>query len=428
MPGTNLAALRPVLATGILLAGFLIASTASSQTKAKDELLDHQRRLQEVSAQKLEGEIGSLLREAQRLNVKNPSRAIEKLNLALGKLEDDDSVLDPKRRDALIRVVKDRIRVSQLPDPPVEKSSKPETRRQRDQEKRQSADQEEIKRSIDSIRDLRKEGKLDEANRRADELIRQYPDSPAALAAARTAAIASQLANARGLSNDGERRFASAYRDVDRSATPSNGDVEFPKDFKERTKGRSATTPLTAKEKSILRALNTPMTIKFKDSRFEDVIEYLKTVTNQPIMLDQSALDEAKLNYDTPVTLNIRDVSLRTVLRKILGDFGLTYIIKDETIQVTSMVKARETLVTRSYNIRDLVDPGNSVLWGPGINAVQTAQNVNAIMELIQTSVDPESWTKNGGKGTIVFHGPSMSLVIKNTAEVHGMIGGGLFP
>jgi hypothetical protein len=66
-------------------------------------------------------------------------------------------------------------------------------------------------------------------------------------------------------------------------------------------------------------------------------------------------------------------------------------------------------------------------MWGAGINAVQAAQNVNAIIDLIQTSVDPESWKKNGGQGTIVFHGPSMSLVIKNSAEVHSMIGGGLF-
>jgi hypothetical protein len=426
MPATNLAALRPILATGFLLASFLIPCAALGQTKSKDELLDRQRRLLEISGQKLEGEIRSLLREVQRLTVKNPSQAVEKLKVALAKLE-DDSALDPKRRETLVRVIKDRIRVTQIPDPPAENAAKSEIARQRDQKKRKAADQEEIKRSIDSIRDLRKEGNLDEANRRANELIRQHPDSPAAQAAARTAAVASQLANARSLSNDRERRLGAVSRDIDRSATPSEGDVEFPKDFKERTKGRSAATPLTAKEKSILRALNTPITIKFKDSRFEEVIEYLKTITNQPILLDQAALDEAKLNYDTPITVNVREVAMRTLLRKILGDFGLTYVIKGETIQVTSTVKARETMVTRTYNVRDLVDPGNTVMWGAGINAVQAAQNVNAIIDLIQTSVDPESWKKNGGQGTIVFHGPSMSLVIKNSAEVHSMIGGGLF-
>ncbi len=426
MSGTNLAGLRLILAAALLLGGFIPPCFAIGQTKEKDDALDKERRLLEVAAQKLEGEIRSILREAQRLTVKKPSQAIEKLKVALTKLE-DDSALDPKRRETLVRVIKDRIRVAQLPDPPAEKTGKPETTRHRDQEKRQAADQEEIKRSIDSIRDLRKEGKLDEANRRADDLLRQYPDSPAAQAAARTASIANQLANARGLNNDRERRLASVSRDINRSATPSDGDVEFPKDFKERTKGRSAAPPLTAKEKSILQALNTPITIKFKDSRFEEVIEYLKTVTNQPILLDQAALDEAKLTYDTPITVNVREVTMRTLLHKILGDFGLTYIIKGETIQVTSTVKARETMVTRSYNVRDLVDPGNTVIWGPGINAVQAAQNVNAIIDLIQTSVEPESWKKNGGNGTIVFHGPSMSLVIKNTAEVHSLIGGGLF-
>jgi hypothetical protein len=43
---------------------------------------------------------------------------------------------------------------------------------------------------------------------------------------------------------------------------------------------------------------------------------------------------------------------------------------------------------------------------------------------MIQTSVDPQSWQANGGNGSIVFNAPSMSLIIKQSAEVHALLGG----
>ncbi len=41
---------------------------------------------------------------------------------------------------------------------------------------------------------------------------------------------------------------------------------------------------------------------------------------------------------------------------------------------------------------------------------------------MIQTTIDPSSWQINNGPGAIYFHFPSMSLVVKQSAEVHGMI------
>ncbi len=104
-------------------------------------------------------------------------------------------------------------------------------------------------------------------------------------------------------------------------------------------------------------------------------------------------------------------------------------MIKDETIHVTSALKARETMITRTYNIGDLVDTGglDAIRFGnPGISTVQIVQNVNAVIDLIQTSVDPDSWKKNGGQGTIAFSPATMSLIVRNSAEVHSMLGSSL--
>ena len=69
-------------------------------------------------------------------------------------------------------------------------------------------------------RERDKDGKMEDANRSAKELLQKYPDSPAAQTAARTAAAAETLANLRGLRNDREQRLSSVSRDIDRSSTP----------------------------------------------------------------------------------------------------------------------------------------------------------------------------------------------------------------
>jgi len=427
MAWKDLSMMRCLLIGGvILIAGLTTASLALAQSEGKDDLLDRQRRLLEVQAQKVEADVRSALREATNLGPTDPALAVQKLRALQSKLE-DDTALTAKRKETLLRVIKDRIRVAESAERADEKTEKPEKRRPPENGK--AADKDEIQQSLETIKALRKDGKMEEANRSANELLRKYPDSPAAQMAARTAAAAETLTNVRGIRNDQNKRLSSLSRDIDRSATPTDGDVEFPKDFKERTKNRGRGNPLTSKEKAILKALDTPITVSFKDSRFQDIIDYLSTLINQPILLDNAALEEAKITYETPVTVKVKGVTVRTLLRKILGDFGLAYMIKEQTIQVTSALKARETMITRSYHIGDIVDTGglDSIRFGnPGIQAATIVQNVNAIIDLIQTSVDPDSWKKNGGQGTIVFHPGTMSLVIRNSAEVHSMLSGGL--
>jgi hypothetical protein len=412
---------------GILIAGLVLAAPVRGQSDNKDDLLDRQRRLLEIQSQKVEADTRAALTEAQRLTASDPALALEKLRGALSKLE-DDATLTEKRKNMLIRVLKDRIRVTELANRSEEKTTERPDLIQRRQQDLKETEKDEMQRSLDHIRALRKDGKMEEANQSAKELVKKYPNSPAAQAAARTAAAAEFLATSRSIRNDRGQRTTSVTRDVDRSATPPAGDVEFPKDFQERTKNRK-TVSMTAKEKAILKALNTPVTVAFKDSRFQDVIDYIQTLTNIPILLDQTALDEAKITSDTLITVKVKEVTVRTLLRKILGDFSLAYIIKEESIQVTSALKARETMITRTYNIGDLVDTGglDALRFGnPGISTVQIVQNVNAIIDLIQTSVDPDSWKKNGGQGTIAFHPSTMSLIVRNSAEVQSVLGGGL--
>jgi hypothetical protein len=130
------------------------------------------------------------------------------------------------------------------------------------------------------------------------------------------------------------------------------------------------------------------------------------------------------VTYETTVKFKARKVTLRTVLRRILADVGLAYYIKDESINVTSVDRAKEMVTTRVYYIGDLVSRLRLDL-GPFLNQQQVLDNAKQIIESIQTSIEPESWSINNGAGKIFFDPVRMALVVKATAEVHYMLGGG---
>ena len=46
------------------------------------------------------------------------------------------------------------------------------------------------------------------------------------------------------------------------------------------------------------------------------------------------------------------------------------------------------------------------------------------LVELIQTTIAPDTWDVKGGLGTIVYFAPGKSLVVRQTSEVHGNLGG----
>ena len=46
---------------------------------------------------------------------------------------------------------------------------------------------------------------------------------------------------------------------------------------------------------------------------------------------------------------------------------------------------------------------------------------------MVTNSLDPMSWQGKGGNGTIGFNIPTMSLIVRQSAEVHLMIRGGMY-
>ena len=79
-------------------------------------------------------------------------------------------------------------------------------------------------------------------------------------------------------------------------------------------------------EKKIEAALKSPTQLEFVDTPLTDVIDYLKDYHQIEIQLDKKAMEEAGTGSDTPVTKNLKGVSLKSALRLMLNDLSLTLL------------------------------------------------------------------------------------------------------
>jgi hypothetical protein len=355
---------------------------------------DRARGEQEVAAQKIFEEVKTTLTEARRLEPTKPAEAVRLLKKCLASIEEDAVLTDPQRT-ALTRQLRSAVRdmteaVRAQQDRDAQAGRLAAERRQRGTGQERSSDSNSTASTAKDLYDAAKSRVADTAKLKAAK----------------------------------EAGFSAAIRSNDEAAIPTDKAMVFASSYAYRAALRGK-QQLTTKEKSLLKALNSVMSVDYSKKAFRDAIDDLSERTGQAIILDQDSLKEAMVEYDDPVTFKAKKVTVRTILKKVLADRGLTYIIKDGTIQVITPQKARETLVARSYPVGDLAT-SLDMRFPPLVRRLQMLQNVAQLIDLIQNSVEPSSWQANGGTGTISFYEPTMSLVVRQTAEMHYQLGGAL--
>ena len=85
---------------------------------------------------------------------------------------------------------------------------------------------------------------------------------------------------------------------------------------------------------------------EFVDTPLKDVTDYLKNRHGIEIQLDNKALGEASIAADTPMTKSLKGISLRSALKLLLAEKGLTYVIDHEVLLITTEEVAKTLLST----------------------------------------------------------------------------------
>lgn len=218
-------------------------------------------------------------------------------------------------------------------------------------------------------------------------------------------------------------RLAAVNREVMRSAIPEGGDIRFSRDWPGLSRRRSVGQKMTAKEAAIMKVLDSTLDADYSKNTFEEVLEHLRKVTKVDIAVDKRALEEVGAGYESTVTVKMKS-SVRTILRRVLADMNLAYVVKDEAIQITSKERASKMTTARTYYLGDLAAVVDTSV-PPFLSRIAAQQNINNIVNLITSTVEPDSWKVNNpeASGVIAFDPITMSLVVKQTAEVHYKLG-----
>ncbi len=389
----------------------LLAAPALAQSRPAGDL-----------ARQAEFEAKVALREAVRLADQSPERSADKLRQLITRLE-TDTFLPADRRGALLRVAKDRLRV--VTAGPVATTEPPVAVRPvgADAEHR-AAEAGQVRAALSEVAALSKAGKPAEAGQKLAALLHDHPNELTLQAQVTARRVDEQRAGAAATRQEMERSALAGLGAVDRAAVVPRDELTVPPEFKERAAKRRADTAPTAAELKILQALNTPVDAKFKDSPLQDVAETFSTLIGLPVVLDKGALDDNRLDYATPVTFGFRGrMAARTVLRALLAQLGLTYVIKDGVVFVTTSARAREFLVTKVYSLGDLVIP----TWDLANPFQNEFANAAMLIEAITSTIDPLSWDFRGGAGTIRYYPPLRALIVRQSAEMQTMIRGSLY-
>jgi type II secretory pathway component GspD/PulD (secretin) len=228
----------------------------------------------------------------------------------------------------------------------------------------------------------------------------------------------------------------------------------------------------------IERQLMTPISISFDNTPLKQVLDELRDVHGINIVVDEPALQEAGIHLDSPITIKLDKVSLRSSLNLLLRNVKLTYMIKHDVLNITTEEHGRGKLLSTTYPVADLVIPVEShgdgrtmpSVWdqgsqtnmpstsptplmapmglingtptgtASGSNGFNASNNVpsssqpqvskkgphntteDQLIKLITSTISPRTWGEMGGPGTIEYHPLTMSLTINQTPDIQEQI------
>ena len=187
---------------------------------------------------------------------------------------------------------------------------------------------------------------------------------------------------------------------------------------RQETAAQAAALARTTESSAVQKALDKHLDVKLKNAPLNEVAAYLADRAGVNVLLDSKAFDDAGIFHALTVTFERKDVRLGIAIREMLAEHKLAFTIPDDDVLlITTAAAVKERPVVRVYNVADLVLPSE-----PLREATQLGQPAgsNALVDLIERSVDPPSWPENGGSGSISMIG--FDLVVSQTPSDHQKI------
>lgn len=446
--------------------------------------LDQQQR---IKYEQMRNETLNAIFKAERLQKRDPKKAVEIIDRAMGAVE---TARLPKAAAATLLK---QLRNSRGQIDSYLKTRAPliaqeeENRRIKDDVNREikyqiNVDQK-FARLVEEFNKLYKQRRYAEAEVIAKQARELNRDNPVSEVLYWKAKFARRIDSNEKLIAAKEEGFWGALDEVEHSAIPFHGSpMQFPKNWAEINKRRKGkygpdNRVRTEEEKRIERSLSRQISLHFHRSKLAEVVKHIATTADINVVLDNLGLEDEAVSTDTPVTIDVDGIMLKSALNLILKPLNLDYTIEDEVLKITSKMRQQGRLQVRAYPVADLVVPipnfsSESGVLGPNgtsmknmgmqsvpsgiggyqqsagghfqvndpmaggnggriggnggldvnVNGSRSAIDFDTLTELITQTIEPESWQEIGGPGTVRSFESTLSLVIRQTQKVHDEI------
>jgi uncharacterized protein with von Willebrand factor type A (vWA) domain len=378
--GEDLNLVRPAQANGPAGAaadsdrGFPAEGSLTDRFAGEGALLDDVEQQKHLFSEMLRKEVENTVIDARRQMRDSPEQAAQQLKLTLQNVE-RATELNPATRAQLVDKLQTALRESQRAasikdELDAEREESLAAARERQMlNARLARQQEKEKQLVERFMSLVDEKRFGEAEELAVILEETDPEG----VVPRVADVWGRLQREYYLQEVARlarwKGFSDTLYQIDLSAVPFPDEppIVYPEAsvWEELSVRRKKSSSVDLKKKGsadekIEEALASPLVgtgLQFTDVPLEQVVASLRDQYDMEVQIDTPALDDIGLSPDELVTVDLRNVTLRSALRFMLSQLQLTYVIRDEVLMITTPEEAETELIVKVYPVADLVLP-----------------------------------------------------------------------
>ena len=187
-------------------------------------------------------------------------------------------------------------------------------------------------------------------------------------------------------------------------------------------------------EARIYQALSNRGEINFNQRPLSGVVEHFRNTYAIPILIDELALEAKGLTVDEPITLELPEVSFQSALNLVSEPLGLTFVVQNEVMMITTKSTAEKLAVgrinaltevgTKGVLLHSQYSQGGMGMGGPGMagggmgsdGTTPTISNVRRFRTLQEAQNNSPKDKSRESKIVIdaAIAGPLANLVSKN--------------
>ncbi len=211
------------------------------------------------------------------------------------------------------------------------------------------------------------------------------------------------------------------------SSSPESGIHQTSYETSGESAGQTAEPHVAAGVLTIHPQTATPLTqlcsVHLDDASLGEFLHDLADRYGANFQIDLAGVASEGVTLETPVSIQVDGIQIKSVLNLILKPLNLEFEYRNGVVSITSRDRQSSELTTRLYPVGEILNPTFRTLCSGGSTPDQPLKGqLDAIIQFITTTIEPNGWTEFGGRGSIRACDSAVGLAVRQTERVHAEI------